>query len=311
MTQNHVLWAKATRLLSDTKLFDRERERVLEEYPLLNSYGLGFSERRRQIDAGLKGSPRKWTIERIPEDIDLAREALRTGGQYENGIRNTLVYFVEGRISVSYRLRGCGWARRFNGPAPLRQSSYQLKNRVEEYLVERDRQRRSRGEIVTRDPLTSNGAFICAALMLGLQIWPYQNSIYPDFRLGKPWAVAGLQPQDFGDLQDIHMAKFWRWVAQHEVTDDVLERFVSHTVELLYDGASLDSLHMSVSEQNLERHEIFESLLSEYELEKGESFGVTNVKRSRFGFMAGEISIPDDFDIMGRRDIENLFGLTQ
>ena len=309
MTQNHVLWAKATRLLSDRKLFDRERERVLVEYPLLNSHGLGFSERRRRTDFELEGSLRNWTIERTPKDLDLARETLQAGGKYENGIRNTLEYIVEGRISVSYRLRGCGWARRFNGPAPLRQSSYKLKNRVEGYLSERDRQRRSTGEIITRDPFTCNGAFICAALMLGLRIWQYQNSVYPDLRLGKPWAVAGLQPQDFGDQQDIYMANFWRWVAQHEVTDDALERFVSHTVELLYDGASLDSLDMSVSEQSLERHKIFESLLREYEIERGESIGAKNVKRSRFGFLAEEISIPDDFDTMGREDIEELFGL--
>jgi prevent-host-death family protein len=28
----------------------------------------------------------------------------------------------------------------------------------------------------------------------------------------------------------------------------------------------------------------------------------------RLGFLAGEISIPDDFDLMGRQEIENLFG---
>lgn len=311
MTQNHVLWAKATRLLSDTSLFDRERERVLEENPLLNSHGLGFSERRRRLDFGLEGSLRNWAIERIPEDLELARESLRMGGHYEQGIRNTLEYIVDARISVSYRLRGCGWARRFNGPAPLRLSSYALKNRVEEYLAERDRQRRSIGEVVTRDPLVSNGSFICAALMLGLQIWQYQNSIYPDLRLGKPWAVAGLQPQDFGDLQDIHMAKFWRWVVQHEVSDDILERFVSHTVELLYEGASLDSLEMSVGEENFERFETYEKLLREYENATGNSLGERNVKRSRFGFMAGELDIPEDFDTMGREDIEELFGFTQ
>ena len=311
MTQNHVLWAKATRLLSDPSLFDRERERVLAEYPLLNSHGLGFRERRRRSDFGLKGSLRNWVIERIPDDLDLARDALRIGGQYENGIRNTLEYIVDARISVSYRLRGCGWARRFNGPAPLRLSSYVLKNRVEEYLEERDRQRRSSGEVVTRDPLVTNGAFICAALMLGLQIWQYQNSIYPDLRLGKPWAVAGLQPQDLGDHQDIQMAKFWRWVAQHEITDEALERFVSETVELLYDGASLDSLEMSVAEQSVERCESYEKLLREYENETGTSLGKRNVKRSRFGFMAGELEIPEDFDTLGREDFEELFGFTQ
>ena len=32
---------------------------------------------------------------------------------------------------------------------------------------------------------------------------------------------------------------------------------------------------------------------------------------SRLGFMAGQISIPDDFDSMGRKEIELMFGLEQ
>ena len=309
MTQNHVLWSKATRMLSDSTLFDRERERVLTQYPLLNSRGLGFIERKRYADFGLENSLRNSTIERIPNDLEMSRKALQTGGACENGIRNTLAYIVEGHVSVSYRLRGCAWARRFNGPAPSRQSSFRLANRVELYHSDRNRQRRTLGDLAERDPRTSNGAFICAALMLGLQIWQYQSSIHPDLRLGKPWAVAGLQPEDFGDLQDIQMAKFWRWVAQHEITDEELERFVDRTVELLYEGASLDALETSVREEGTGRYETYESLVHKYERETGILVFDPSEQRTRFGFMAGEIDIPEDFDTMGREEIEELFGL--
>lgn len=30
---------------------------------------------------------------------------------------------------------------------------------------------------------------------------------------------------------------------------------------------------------------------------------------SRFGFLAGEIEVPDDFDTMGQQEIEQLFGV--
>ena len=311
MTQNHVLWSKATRMLSDSTMFDRERERVLAQYPLLNSRGLGFVERKKYLDSGPENSRRSSTIERIPNDLELSRRELQAGGSCENGIRNTLEYIVEGHVSVSYRLRGCAWARRFNGPAPSRQSSIRLADRVESYHLDRNRKRRAAGDLAQKDPRTSNGAFICAALMLGLQIWQYQNSIHPDLRLGEPWAVAGLQPEDFGDLQDIQMAKFWRWVAQHEITNEELERFVDRTVELLYEGASLDSLTTSVHEEGTGRYETYESLVREYELETGIEILNRSENRTRFGFMAGEIDIPEDFDTMGREEIEELFGLSR
>ena len=309
MTQNQMLWAKATKLLADATLFDRERERVLEQYPLLNSHGLGFTERRRRTSSGSEKSSGNFTIERIPEDLSLARAALRAGGTCENGIRNTLIYIVEGRISLSYRLRGCGWARRFNGPAPMRQSSYRIKTQVESYFAEKDRQSRALGIPVQGDSTITNGAFICAVLMLGLRIWRYQNSTHPDVRLGKPWAVAGLQPEDFGDSRDIQKAQFWRWVAQHEITNESLETFVSRTVELLYEGASLDSLNESVCSEGKARSETFEYLLSEYANETNTSIAEILKKPHRFGFMAGEISIPEDFDTMFSKEIEELFGL--
>ena len=33
--------------------------------------------------------------------------------------------------------------------------------------------------------------------------------------------------------------------------------------------------------------------------------------QKRFGFMAGQIDVPDDFDRMGSAEIESLFGLTE
>ena len=53
MTKSHHLWSKAARLLSDPKFFDSERERVLADYPLLNSQGLGQGRRRRHISGSL------------------------------------------------------------------------------------------------------------------------------------------------------------------------------------------------------------------------------------------------------------------
>lgn len=89
------LWAKAARLLSEPEFFDLERERVLADYPLLNSHGLGQVRRRRRIWG-------RWEMEHIPDDLNAARDELRAGGKYEGGLRNTLEYFVEGRVSLSY-----------------------------------------------------------------------------------------------------------------------------------------------------------------------------------------------------------------
>ena len=134
MTKSQRLWLRAARLLSDRGLFDAERERVLDEHPLLNSHGLGQTWRRRR-SVSPDGRPSgRWEPERLPDDLVAAREELRAGGQSEAGIRNTLEFFVEGRVSLSYRLQGCVWARRFNGPAPPRRSSYGLKHEVERYL---------------------------------------------------------------------------------------------------------------------------------------------------------------------------------
>ena len=309
-------------MLSEPEFFDSERERVLVDYPLLNSHGLGQVRRRRRISGS-------WVTECIPGDLDVARDELRAGGCCERGIRNTLEYFVDGRVSLSYRLKGCGWARRFNGPAPPKRSSYGLKHEVETYLRERDKRLEESGGAPGGDRYTSNGAFVCAALMAGLRIWSYQDSVNPDLRLGRPWAVAGLQPEDYGHPDDERMARFWRWAVQQDAGDAYIEDFIADTVGLLYEGADLKRLDEALETAGSEALEAYRRLRREFGLEmEGEgieenledkarvaswarmepriSDGMTSF--SRLGFMAGEIQVPDDFDSMGGPEIEEMFG---
>ena len=299
MTKSQQLWLKASRLFSEPAFFDAERERVLADYPLLNAYGMGQVRRRCRVGE----HSGNWQTECIPADLEVSRDALRAGGQYEPGIRNTLEYFVAGRVSLSYRLKGCGWARRFNGPAPPKRSSYVLKHEVEKHLREMDRRRENLGEGTEDDRYTSNGAFICAALMAGLRIWSYQDSVNPDLRLGKPWAVAGLQPEDYGHPDDERMAKFWRWAVQQDVSNPHSEDFIADTVELLYSGADLKQLDQAIARSCSEAREVYSRLRHEFGFEPTGGPGST-----RFGFMAGQIEVPDDFDSMGGPEIETMFG---
>ena len=304
MTKSQHLWSKAARLLSDPQFFNSERERVLADYPLLNSHGLGTVYRHRRIlseDGQYSG---QWERVCIPDNLDKARDELRAGGQYEGGIRNTLEYFVEGRVSLSYRLKGCGWARRFNGPAPPKRSSYGLKHAVESYLRAMDRRREESGRTAEEDRYTSNGAFVCAALMAGLRIWTYQDSINPDLRLGEPWAVAGLQPEDYGHPDDERMARFWRWAVQQDVDDPYVEDFIADTVELLYEGADLNRLDEALGRACTEALEVYDRLRREFGFERSAQTAAS----CRLGFMAGQIKVPDDFDSMGGPEIEEMFG---
>lgn len=253
MTKNQYLWLRVSKLLSEPDFFDSERERILANHPLLSSYGLGQVRQRRRISGS-------WKIECFPEDLDAARDELRSGGQHEKGIRNTLEYLVEGRVSLSYRLRGCGWARRFNGPAPPKRSSYGLKHDVERYLRNKDERR----GVTESERYTSNGAFVCAALMAGLRPWSYRGSINPDFRLGTPWAVAGLQPEDYGHPDHERMAKFWRWAVQQDISDPHVEYFVSDTVDLLYSGADLPKMQKSLERASPEAWEVYQRLRKEF-----------------------------------------------
>ena len=284
MTKSQRLWLRAARLLSDPRFFDSERERVLDEHPLLNANGLGLS---------------KYT----PIELDAARDELRTGGDCEGGIRHTLEYFAEARVSLSYRLRGCGWARHFDGPAPQKRSSYGLKHQVESYFRARGRRREGDEGMPPTNRYTSNGAFICAALMAGLQMWPYKDSINPFFRLGRPWAVAGMQPEDYPHPADERMAKFWRWAVQQDIGDPLVEDFIADTVDLLYGGADLKQLEEAVARGCAEAQEVYDRLRREFGLE------VPNeTAPARLGFMAGQIDVPDDFDSMGGPEIEQMFG---
>lgn len=296
MTKSQHLWLRAASLLSDPRVFDYERERVLATYPMLNSHGLGQS-RHRASSAGSKHSGR-WETKCIPNDLDSARDELRAGGQCEKGIRNTLEYFVEGRVSLSYRLRGCSWARRFNGPSPPKLSSYYLKHQVESYLREMDENK----GMAESDRYTSNGAFICAALMAGLRIWSYKNSMNPDLRLGKPWAVAGLRPEDYNHPNDEYMAKFWRWAVQQDTSDPHVEDFVADTVDLLYSGADLERLRESLARGCLEARNVYDHLREQFGFEISDK-----TVSSRLGFMAGQIKVPDDFNNIGSPEIEKTF----
>ena len=153
------------------------------------------------------------------------------------------------------------------------------------------------------DRYTSNGAFICAALMAGLRIWSYQDSVNPDLRLGKPWAVAGLQPEDYSHPDDKRLAKFWRWAVQQDTSDSHIEDFIAATVDLLYSGAALKQLHEAVARGGFEAREAYDRLRREFGLEIS-----TGTVSCRLGFMAGHIQVPDDFDSMGDPEIEKMFG---
>ena len=303
MTKTHQFWLKAARLLSDPGFFDAERERVLAAYPLLNSHGLGQARRRRRIPSANDEHPGRWETEHIPDNLDVARDELRKGGLHEKGIRNTLEYFVEARVSLSYRLKGCRWARRFNGPAPPKRSSYGLKHQVESYLREMDKHRRENGGATGTNRHISNGAFICAALMAGLRTWSYQDSINPDLRLGKPWAVAGLQPEDYSHPEDRRMAKFWRWVLQQDIRESHVQEFIADTVDLLYNGATLKELQEAVATGRSEAQDAYNCLQRQFGFEPSDA-----AVSSRLGFMAGQIKVPDDFDTMGDPEIEKMFG---
>lgn len=305
MTKSQRFWLRAARLLSDPGFLDSERERVLQEHPLLNSHGLGQVRRRRRVVAPDGKHTERWETECIPDDLNAARDELRAGGDCEAGICHTLEYFAEGRVSLSYRLKGCSWARRLNGPAPPRRSSYALKHDVESYLNQMDRRRTRAGGMAGTDRYTSNGAFICAALMAGLRMWTYRESINPDFRLGRPWAVAGMQPEDFSDPDDERMATFWRWAVQQDVGDPLVEDFIADTVDLLYGGADLSQLRKAVARGCSEARGVYDRMRREF------GFALPDeIASSRLGFMAGQVEVPDDFDVMGGPEIERLFGTT-
>ena len=309
MSKNRRLWDTASRLLSDSRYFDSERNKTLDSHPLLNSRGLGYPSRSRRGQMICKLEELANLEENEIRAFIEARDSLRMGGRCEQGIRNTLEYFVNGRISLSYRLRGCIQPKRFNGPAPPKQSSYSLKQSVESYLRDQDRRRSTVEEDQKTNWHTANGAFICASLMVGLKIWTYKGSINPDLRIGKPWAVAGLQPEDYVRSSEEDMARFWRWVVQLDQDDPKIEEFISDTIDLLYSGVSLERLQFTILRADESVRTIYEDLLSEFRVEPGRTVTDDPEMLKRIGFLFGEIDVPDDFNEMARDEIAEMFGI--
>ena len=298
------MWSKALRLLSDPVYFNEEREHVLSSYPELNSYGLGQvrRKRRRRFD---DTAAVKQILEDYPPSLEDARSELREGGQCEQGLRNTLEYLVEAKISLSYHLRGCGWARSINGHAPSRRSSYSLKQSVDSYLQTRDKDRGQTDLVVER--FTSNGAFICGALMTGIRMRRHRGSVCPDFRLGEPWAVAGIQPEDYAHPHDERFARFWRWAVQQDSEEAYVEEFIRTAVDLMYNGANLEKLHTSMQRGQTEFQEVYERFLREFGFDPDLTVAGGKTRTQRLGFLAGEFKVPDDFDEMGQKETERLF----
>ena len=83
-------------------------------------------------------------------------------------------------------------------------------------------------------------------------------------RLGKPWAVAGLQPEDYGYPNDEHIARFWRWAVHQEASDPLIEDFIADTVELLYGGADLRRLKLAIEGGCSEAREIYDHLRRQF-----------------------------------------------
>lgn len=307
MSRNRKLWDTASRFLSDAEYFESERNKVLETNPLLNSRGLGFPVR----------SKRGYIVRTLEElslldesetlEFEAARTSLKIGGEYEQGIRNTLEYFVDGRISLSYRLRGCIQRKRFNGPAPSKKASYALKHSVEAYLREKDCRSDAIEDTPESSRYTANGAFICAALMVGLKIWTYTGSLNPDLRIGEPWAVAGLQPDDYVLPHEEIMARFWRWAVQLNRNNAELDDFLADTIDLLYSGASLEKLRFAMLRADEPAKMIYQDLILEFRDGLDQSSKQNSKSHSRLGCLVEEIEVPDDFNEMGADEILSLF----
>ncbi len=127
--------------------------------------------------------------------------------------------------------------------------------------------------------------------------------------LGKPWAVAGLQPEDYGHSRDECMAKFWRWVVQQDIQDPVMKDFIADTAGLLYDGANLEQLQKSIERGCWQAREVYDKLRSKFGLEPEYTPTIIGEPSlQRLGFLAGQIKAPDDFNRMGSHEIEKMLG---
>lgn len=143
--------------------------------------------------------------------------------------------------------------------------------------------------------------------MVGLKIWTYKDSINPDLRIGEPWAVAGLQPEDYVLPREEIMARFWRWVVQLDRSDPVLDDFIADTIDLLYGGTSLERLRFAILRADERARSIYQDLILEFRDELGRSEKQNAKPLSRIGSLVGEIELPDDFNEMGAEEITRLF----
>lgn len=155
---NQAIWEKAAALLEDRELFNAERERVLAEWPRLNSGGMGAGGWKKSKD-----------------ELEAARSKLQESGGYEPGIFNTLEFFV---THEAYK-KSPGSTRR-RGYRKETRSSYGWKHVVESYMRRWDKEHSASD---SEDRYTANGAFILAALMAGVEMSNPQ-SYNPTFVIG-------------------------------------------------------------------------------------------------------------------------------
>ena len=282
MNKSEIAWAKASQLLADTHFFQSELNRVQGK-----------------------------NLVAYPQEMELPatfREEARLHKQYEHGVRNTLEYLVHGRISLCYRLRGCSWARTFNGPAPPFEPSYTHCLRVTNYLLADEALVRRTGKLDQVNRHTPSSALICACLMVGLPIRTRMKSEYPEVRLGKPWAIAGVQPEKFTKSSDETMARFWRWVVQQERSDSGVEEFIRSTVERLYEGSTLLEMEDFVRNGSTDTQNVFHMFRDKFGVSSSRAYSFRRKSsQHKVGFLAGHIEVPDDFDDMNAVEIEVSF----
>ena len=307
MTRNQELWDQANHLLVNREYFESERDRVLEALPLLNSQGLGFvpnQHRGRQI---LSVEKLKTLNSHERHEFEISRDSLRKGGECVQGIRNTLEYFAEGRIAVSYRLQGCSRQKRINGMLPQKCSSYVLKHRAESFLLDNDKRFSETASRAKVNRCVANGAFLCASLMVGIKLTTYRNSIHPDLRIGRPWAVAGLLSENYVQPRKEHMSRFWRWVAQNDSNDPSIDAFTRSTIDLLYSGASLEELESALDQSDELTQRVHLNLMTEFESIHGRVMDQKSKVSKRIGMFDGKFQVPYDFDEMYSEEIARMF----
>ena len=282
MNKSEIVWAKASQLLADTHLFDSELGRVQGVTPIAYPQGM-----------------------ELPATF---REEACFRGEYEQGVRNTLEYLVHGRISLCYRLRGCSWARKFNGPAPQFEPSYTHCLRVTNYLLADADLPHRKGRLNQVSRYTPSSALICACLMVGLPIRSRKKSEYPEVRLGKPWAIAGVQPEQFTKSSDETMARFWRWVVQQERSDSRVEEFIRSAVERLYEGSTLLEMEDFVRNESTDTQNAFHMFWDKFGVSSALAYSFSRKSsQHKVGFLAGHIEISDDYDDINAVEIEESF----